>query len=323
MEKKNYLLQVDPQLTFSVNTQIKDQLKWLIGMGQLEVGDMLPSTSHLADELELNRNTINWVYSQLRDEGLVTMQKGRGTQIAGGSRTRSLVEERKSMQRLIDDTIREASAAGMDLKSFFMAGLAYTLLQPPRPTGKLRILLVECQGHDHPFYRSRIEQATGGEVEMLFLDEGSPGDAAVREAALRCDAIVATLNHAEEAKALFARHDRKVIVIGAAVEPSLLLAIANLKQGSRVAFVCLGRIGGEWMASRIREAGIQALHTEVIGMNERERLNEAARSFDKIYASDAVYSELKNLAPGKTELFPMKLEQSSANLLEEIASQAR
>ncbi|CAM4178110.1 GntR family transcriptional regulator [Paenibacillus endophyticus] len=319
MEENQYILQANPHLTFNVNTQIKEQLKWLIGIGQMEAGDLLPSASQLADELELNRNTVNWVYTQLRNEGLVTMQKGFGTQITGGVETKQLMEQRKPMQQLLNATMKEASALGFDLQAFFMAGLAYSLLQPPNPVGKLRILLVECSGHDHPFYRQHIERATEGEVETFFLNDSSTTDESVREAALRCDVIVTTMNHAEEAKALFASFDSKVIVIGATIETSLLLDIAKLKQDTHVAFVCLGKIGGEWMANRVREAGINQLHFETMGLNEHERLNEAVPSLDKIYASAAVFQELQQMFPEKTELFPMKLEESSKNLLQELA----
>ncbi|MZQ85973.1 GntR family transcriptional regulator [Paenibacillus sp. 5J-6] len=322
-EDKHYFLQVNPHLTFNVNTQIKEQLKWLIGIEQMEAGDMLPTASQLADELGLNRNTVNWVYNQLRDEGLVTIQKGRGTQIADGSETKHLLEERKPMQQLLNNTIREAAAMGFDLPSFFIAGLAYSLLQPPSPARKLRILLVECREHDYPFYRQEIERATEGEVETLFLDDSSLSDDVVREAAMRSDVVITTLNHAEETKALFARFDSKVIVIGAILEASKLLEIAKLQPGTHVAFVCLGRTGGEWMANRIREAGVHQLHVEIVGMNEPERLNEAFQHSHKIYASAAVFAELKELQPDKTQLFPMKLEQSSENLLHEIALQHR
>jgi DNA-binding transcriptional regulator YhcF (GntR family) len=322
-EDKKFFLQVNPQLTFNVNTQIKEQLKWLIGIGQMEAGDMLPTASQLADELGLNRNTVNWVYNQLRDEGLVMIQKGRGTQIAGGFETKHLLEARKPMQQLLNDTNREAAAMGFDLPSFFIAGLAYSLLQPPTLARKLRILLVECRGHDYPFYRQEIERATEGEVETLFLDDSSLTDDVVREAAMRSDVVITTLNHAEETKARFARFDSKVIVIGAILEATELLEIAKLQAGTHVAFVCLGRTGGEWMAGRIREAGITQLHVEIVGMNEPERLNEAFQHSHKIYASAAVFSELKKLQPDKTELFPMKLERSSENLLQEIALQNR
>ncbi|WP_139230758.1 hypothetical protein [Paenibacillus catalpae] len=145
----------------------------------------------------------------------------------------------------------------------------------------------------------------------------------MNEAAQRSDIIITTLNHAEEVKALFARLHDKIVVIGATIDSSLLLEIARLKQGSHVAFVCLGKIGGEWMASRIREAGISDLHFETIGLNERESFNVDAQGLDKIYASTAVVSELKKMYPDKTELFPMKLEQSSENLLYELASQTK
>ena len=54
-----------------------------------EPGEMLPSTSQLADELGLNLNTINNAFTQLRNEGLVTMQRGRGTQVVDGIKTAS------------------------------------------------------------------------------------------------------------------------------------------------------------------------------------------------------------------------------------------
>lgn len=318
-EDKTYILQVDPHLTFNINTQIKEQLKWLIGIGQLEAGDLLPSTNQLADELDLNRNTINWVYSQLCKDGIVTMQKGRGTRITGGSETKRLLEERRPMQLLLDNTIREAALMGFDLKSFFTAGLAYTLLMPNQPAQKLRILLVECTGHDHPFYRRQIEQATGGQVETFFLDNSASLKKAAKEAAQRSDVIVATLNHAEETKALFSSLDKKIVVIGATIDAALLLQIAAIKAGSHVAFVCLGKAGGEWMANRVREAGIHTLQVEAMGIDEGGRLADAAQGFDKIYASAAVFPELKKMLPQKTELFPMQLEKSSQNLLQEIA----
>ncbi|MDF2651285.1 MAG: GntR family transcriptional regulator [Paenibacillus sp.] len=320
-EDNKFILQVDPQLTFNVNTQIKEQLKWLIGIGQMETGDMLPSASQLADELELNRNTVNWVYSQLKDEGLVSMQKGRGTQITGGLEIKQLLEERKPMQQLLNDTIEAAAALGFNMQSFFIAGLAYSLLHPPYPNVKLRILLVECKDHDHPFYRESIESATQGEVETLFLEDLSGNEIAIREAVQRSHLIVTTLNHADEVKSLFARFDSKIIVIGATIEASLLLDIAKLKQGTRVAFVCLGKTGGEWMANRIREAGINQVIFETMGMNDHEGLNEELRHLDIIYASAAVYPELKKMLPDKTELFSMKLEKSSENLLQELVTQ--
>ena len=36
------MLRVDPHAPMNVSTQVKEQLKWLIGIGQIEPFDMLP-----------------------------------------------------------------------------------------------------------------------------------------------------------------------------------------------------------------------------------------------------------------------------------------
>ncbi|WP_036709304.1 GntR family transcriptional regulator [Paenibacillus pinihumi] len=319
MVDKEFVLQVDHELTFNVNTQIKEQLKWLIGTGHIAAGDMLPSANQLAEELRLNRNTINWVYTQLRDEGLVTMQKGRGTQVTDGLETQQLRKERMPMQGIVENAVREAKAEGFGLQPFFLASLAYILLHNPRPAGKLRILFVECEGHDYPFYRQAIEKSAGAEVETLFLDECSRPGHEIAEIVQRNHIIVTTLNHADEVKTAFAPYDRKVVVIGATVDSAALLEISRLEHGTNVAFVCLGTTGGDWMASRVREAGIEQIRYETIGWNESEQAADAYGHLDKIFASAAVFPALKALVPDKVALFPMQLEKSSENLLQDIS----
>lgn len=50
--KKDIVLQVDPSFTYSINTQIKEQLKWLIGIGSIQPGELLPPAGQLADKVE-------------------------------------------------------------------------------------------------------------------------------------------------------------------------------------------------------------------------------------------------------------------------------
>ncbi len=193
------------------------------------------------------------VYTQLRDEGLVTMQKGRGTQVTDGLETQQLRKERMPMQGIVENAVREAKAEGFGLQPFFLASLAYILLHNPRPAGKLRILFVECEGHDYPFYRQAIEKSAGAEVETLFLDECSRPGHEIAEIVQRNHIIVTTLNHADEVKTAFAPYDRKVVVIGATVDSAALLEISRLEHGTNVAFVCSARLAATgWPAGSAR-----------------------------------------------------------------------
>ncbi|MBH5316741.1 GntR family transcriptional regulator [Paenibacillus sp. GSMTC-2017] len=318
MEQLKQYLKVENQLTFSVNTQIKEQLKWLIGTGQIEPGDMLPTASLLADTLGLNRNTVNWVYNQLQDEGIVTMQRGKGTRVASGKGTELLRKERLPMKRLLSATIQAAQEEGLNLQQLFIAGLAYTLLDSNQQLIAQPILFIECSEHDHPFYREEIRRVTGREVKTILLETVKMNGIAAFGTLTQGSIIVTTLNHADDVKSLLSTIDQKVHIIGATVDPSIYLAIAKLQSNTTISFVCLGEAGGEWMARRVSDAGRTDLRSDAFGLDDKERLEAALIHSTKIYASEAVYSELKHRAPHQVELYPMRLEQGSENLLQQF-----
>ncbi|WP_058300667.1 GntR family transcriptional regulator [Gorillibacterium timonense] len=321
MNHKSLMLQIDPNLTFSVNTQIKEQLKWLIGTGKIELGDMLPAAGQLADSLGLNRNTVNWVYNQLRDEGLVTMHKGRGTIVSHGPRVEQLRKEREPMHRLLTETINSAQTEGMELQSFFMAGLAYVLLQDPSGEQGRRIVLVECKEHDYLFYQSEIQRITGCEVDVVFTEQLANGERLSDDVLTASDMIITTVNHADEVRKIMVGRDLQIHVIGATLEPQTLLNLAKLSEGTQVTFVCLGKAGGEWMASRVEDAGVRQIRSQSLGIGDQgfEQNLDKIRQSDKIYASSAAFHHMQNLVPEKVELYPMQLEASSEILLEELA----
>ncbi|WP_409341498.1 GntR family transcriptional regulator [Paenibacillus sp. MBLB4367] len=318
--ENNLIVKVNPKLTFTVNTQIKEQLKWLIGIGQVKPGDMLPPANQMADILGINRNTVNLVYNQLQDEGIVTMQKGRGTTVIKSAKTEELHRLRQPMHALVSKTIQEAEQLGIPLDDFFTASLAYILLHSSDNLNPLRLVFVECKEHDHIFYRNEIERITEAEVASVFLEDLLSGEDAVAKALEHSSLVITTLNHADEVKEVFDRFDAKVLVIGATTEISFLLEVARLETGSKVSFACLGNAGGQWMAKRVEDAGITQIESNGVGLDNPERLRDHIEHSDKVYASTAVYSELKTMAPEKVALYPMVLEKSSENLLKEVAN---
>ncbi|GFN30158.1 GntR family transcriptional regulator [Paenibacillus xylaniclasticus] len=316
---KELLVKADSKLNFSVNTQLKEQIKWLIGLGRIAPGDMLPSANQMADLLGLNRNTVNLVYTQLRDEGLLAMHKGRGTQVLNNDHVSELRNSREKMQQLVVKTIEEAAAMRIPLTDFFTAGLAYVLLNESESIEPLRVVLIECKEHDHLFYRQQIERMTNGEVTTVFVEDLSSAEGKALQIMEQSDVIVTTLNHAEEVKQRFASMKKAVHVIGATIGMPLLVELSKFKPGSKVSFVCLGKAGGQWMARNVLDAGLEHIESHAVGCDNRAQLEKAIQQSDKVYASAAVYDELKEIAPDKVELYPMVLERSSANMLEELS----
>ncbi|WP_164779544.1 GntR family transcriptional regulator [Paenibacillus kobensis] len=318
-EHKELLVKADSRLNFSVNTQLKEQLKWLIGLGNIAPGDMLPSANLMADQLGLNRNTVNLVYTQLRDEGLLSMHKGRGTQVMDNEQVGQLRKNREAMQQLAVKAMEEAAAQRIPLADFFVAGLAYVLLNETETAPRMRIVFIECREHDHPFYRQQIERITNAEVATVYIEDLNAMEKASIEAIGHANVIVTTLNHADEVKQRLASYKKTIHVIGATIEMPLLVEISKMKPGSKVSFVCLGKAGGQWMARNVHEAGLMQIESEAVGIDNRKELAKSIQQADKVYASAAVFEELRTMASDKVELYPMVLEKSSVNMLADLS----
>lgn len=316
----DFILKVDPNTTFSVSTQVKEQLKWLIGIGHLKPGDLLPAAGNLAEQLKLNRNTVNSVYNQLKDEGIVSMQAGRGTQVLDNQSVEDLSHRRKPMYELILSTIEEAESRGISLDEFFTASLAFILLKDHVKHERVHILFIECKEHDHPFYLEAIRSFTGADVHSIFLEDLRGSEKDQMKALKSFTHIITTLNHDTEVKALLKKLDKKIHIIGASVDMSALLDISKLKPGSNVTFVCLGKAGAQWMVNRVQEAGLTNIHPYISSIDDTEHLLKQLERSDTIYASAAAYDQVKAISPEKVKLYPMVLERGSQHILQNLPS---
>ena len=79
-------ISVDRQSRVPLATQLSRQLTWLIATGAIEEGALLPAISELAEQVGVNSHTVRAAYVQLRDDGLVRMQRGSRTVVLGYDR---------------------------------------------------------------------------------------------------------------------------------------------------------------------------------------------------------------------------------------------
>lgn len=77
----NMNIRLNPRSREAIYLQIVSQIKHLVISGQLEIGAQLPTVRKLAENLDLNPNTIVRAYNKLIQEGVIAAQQGRGTYI--------------------------------------------------------------------------------------------------------------------------------------------------------------------------------------------------------------------------------------------------
>ena len=77
-----------------IYAQIVDQLERQIVSGELKPGDQLPTVREMADQLEVNFNTVARAYRILDETGTISTQQGRGTYVTeAGEEARATLEE--------------------------------------------------------------------------------------------------------------------------------------------------------------------------------------------------------------------------------------
>ncbi|MEB3277477.1 MAG: phosphonate metabolism transcriptional regulator PhnF [Lyngbya sp.] len=69
--------------TMPVYAQIANELRQSINQGIYQVGDKLPTENQLSERFRVNRHTVRRAIALLKSEGLLRVDQGRGTFVAG------------------------------------------------------------------------------------------------------------------------------------------------------------------------------------------------------------------------------------------------
>ena len=70
---------INPEASTPLYMQIVERLHRLMVSGKLAPGDRLPAVRELAEDLQVNFNTVARAYRWLEEAGLLSMRQGRGT----------------------------------------------------------------------------------------------------------------------------------------------------------------------------------------------------------------------------------------------------
>ena len=116
----------NPSSGVPVYLQLMEQVKHAIETGALRVGEQLPATRKVAEDLVMNANTVAKAYRELEREGVIELRKGLGAFVArnekaaGESIQRAQPVLRRAIDRMVEmglgeerdpATLRERSAA--------------------------------------------------------------------------------------------------------------------------------------------------------------------------------------------------------------------
>ena len=113
---------IDSSLSSPLFKQLMNQIKNAVTAGLLKPGDALPSIRQLANDLELNHNTVAKAYQLLERDSVIQTKGYRGTSIHENARQNSTVNMNDLITTKLSETIkslRESGATDSEIRITF------------------------------------------------------------------------------------------------------------------------------------------------------------------------------------------------------------
>jgi GntR family transcriptional regulator len=106
---------VDPRSGVPMYMQLIEQVKRLVAMGALEVGEQLPTVKQLALDLTINSNTVARAYHDLEREGIIETSPGRGSFVRLNG---AVADVRRNLadvaRKALEEAVREGRSLGLE-----------------------------------------------------------------------------------------------------------------------------------------------------------------------------------------------------------------
>ena len=260
-----------------------------LATGEYPLGTRLPPSRDLAVELGINRNTAAKAYGMLADQGLLTVQQGRGTFVAAlpGDQDRPTLAAQIRWQ--LTRIVRRARTIGVAPTE--LSKLVDDVITETYGTRRRRAIFVECNQNDVDGGVQEIEALVGLRLDPCLLSRLAADPVGVTR---DYDVVCTSLFHLNEVTDLVrARGRAELQVIGVYTQPDeeALNAIARLPSGSRVAVAAADEAGARRFASLI--STISTAEADLLVQATPEQIRAATRRVSTIITSRSQFARVQ------------------------------
>lgn len=108
------MLSIDINSRMPICQQLEKNIIQQISLGVLKANDQLPSLRGLAQELHINPNTVQKVYSSLEEKGIIYTLSGRGAFVSNNNN--SIISIQSMAKEKLKSISKEAKEMGISLE---------------------------------------------------------------------------------------------------------------------------------------------------------------------------------------------------------------
>ncbi|BAZ70608.1 MAG: GntR family transcriptional regulator [Pelatocladus maniniholoensis HA4357-MV3] len=297
MSSSNLLpIAIDAHAPLPIAVQVSEQIKLLIAIEYLRAGDSLPTVIQLAQDLNINHNTIALVYSELIETGYLVAKRGKGTFVAKSELLQKSIS-RNSLYRVLEQAFLIATQMELSASEFGLTAYAVAVSSHERKqVVPLKIVFVESLQSEADLYFHSLQSEISHPLSLLYLENLQTGQPVDLKEFHSSDLVITNSQYVWDLTQITTP---KQEVIGVNFEPDLqlLTKISSLNRGSQVLLVSQKSGEGKNMKQMLEKSGVSHLNLKSVNIENIESYFQLFNHADIICASKSVCDYICEISP--------------------------
>lgn len=287
--------------------QLKDQIKYHISTGGLQHNEQLPAVNKLAKELAINFETVRKAYKELEKEGLISMQRAKGTIVTldrgGPAQVQSAVPgPDPSPERWVHSAVGRLLARGASPDEIRTV-VARTMEEALAERRERFVIFTECNPLQTQDIAAQLKAILEQDVRPVLLADLEQEIAGLGADEKRLQAIVTTGFHLNDVRAALGGRSLDVHILITNMSPESRRKIDELGPDSRYGFICRDAESIPLYNDLLRAEFGKRIKLSSAYLGDAAGVESVLRAVDILLVTPPVYREVKKLAPPSLPVF--------------------
>lgn len=319
---------LDKESKIPLYLQLNNQIKYHISTGGLQDGQQLPAINALAGELGINFETVRKAYKDLEKEGLISMQRAKGTMVTlhqgqAGAAKGEAASERPAASDFVDligRQLRQGQSAA-EIRAGFESALGTAVAERHQQfiifteCNPLQVQEISAQLRD--LLDIQVVPSLLSDLEKILADiEGKPG---------RLRAIITTGFHLNDVHVALGTRSIDVQVLITNMSPDTRRKIDEIGIDKKFGFICRDQESIAVYNDLLKAEFGKKLKLASAHLEDEAHIAAVLGSVDALLVTPPVYKEMKKRAPAGLPVFnvfdridPMSLRMLKTHLQRSI-----
>lgn len=302
--------------------QLKDQIRYHISTGALLNNEQLPAINKLAGDLSINFETVRKAYKELEKEGLISMQRAKGTIVTLEKNSTFLpataslgsVEPEWALRNAVGGLLRNGKTES-DIQNIFEAALE----EAAAIRRKRYVIFTECNTLQTQDISAELRNVLKEDVRPVLMSDLADELARIAPGDEHLQAIVTTGFHLNDVRAVLGHRQIDVHVLITNMSPESRRKIDEMGPDRRFGFICRDQESIPLYNDLLKGEFGKRMKLVLGCLGDKTQVEAILNSVDILLVSPPVFRDVKKMAPPSVPVFNVfdRIDPMSIQVLKE------